>query len=66
MAVTKRWGTNMSSSDSGPYEEGKIAASDGERISTNPYEKDSDEFDLWREGFKSHDETDDDGEEFEE
>ena len=52
----------MSNSDSGPYEEGKIAASEGKRISANPYEKDTDEFDLWREGFKSDEdeETEDD------
>jgi hypothetical protein len=53
----------MSNADSGPFEEGKIAASDGERISANPYEKGTDEFDLWREGFKSDDdeEVDEDG-----
>ena len=52
----------MSNTDSGPYEEGKIAASEGQRISTNPYEKDTDEYDLWREGFKSDedDEPEDD------
>ena len=43
----------MSNTDSGPYEEGKIAASEGQRLSANPYEKDTDEYDLWREGFKS-------------
>lgn len=52
----------MSNTDAGPYEEGKIAASDGEKISANPYEKGTDEFDLWREGFKSdEDEMEDDG-----
>lgn len=56
----------MSNSDSGPYEEGKIAASEGERLSANPYEKDSDEFELWREGFKSHDEDDEEGDGYEE
>lgn len=55
----------MSNTDSGPYEEGKIAASEGERLSANPYEKDTDEFELWREGFKSHDEEDD-GDEYSE
>jgi hypothetical protein len=48
-------------SDNGPYEEGKIAASEGAKISANPYEKDTDEFDLWREGFKSDDEDEMDG-----
>jgi hypothetical protein len=54
--------TAVSNTDSGPYEEGKIAASEGQRISTNPYEKDTDEYDLWREGFKSDedDEPEDD------
>ncbi|KQT60544.1 hypothetical protein ASG54_10440 [Aureimonas sp. Leaf460] len=54
--------TAVSNTDSGPYEEGKIAASEGRRITANPYEKDTDEFDLWREGFKSDEdeESDDD------
>jgi hypothetical protein len=51
----------MSNADSGPYEEGKIAASDGEKLKSNPYEKGTDEFDLWREGFKSHDDEEDEG-----
>ena len=50
----------MSTLDTGPYEEGQIAASEGERISANPYEKGTDEFDLWREGFRAHEDTDDD------
>jgi len=51
----------MSNLDSGPYEEGRIAASEGVRISKNPYEKDTDEFDLWREGFRDQEGEADDG-----
>jgi hypothetical protein len=52
--------------DAGPFEEGKIAAAEGGRRSSNPYGKDTDEFDLWRQGFKSDDVVEPDAEEFEE
>jgi hypothetical protein len=45
-----------------PFEEGKLAASQGEPASSNPYPKDSGERDLWEEGYEYVAESDDEGE----
>jgi hypothetical protein len=45
-----------------PFEEGKLAALQGEAASSNPYPKDSGEHDLWEEGYIYVAESDDEGE----
>ncbi len=43
-------------------EEGKLAASQGEKASSNPYPDDSDEWGHWEEGFNFVKDSDEDGE----
>jgi len=47
---------------SDPFEEGKLAASQGKPASSNPYPEDSEEHVLWAEGYDYNAGSDEDGE----
>ena len=45
-----------------PFEEGKLAASQGQPASSNPYPKELGEHDLWEQGYEYAAGSDDEGE----
>ncbi len=47
---------------SDPFEEGKLAASQGEPASSNPYPEDSEDHALWAEGYEYFIGSNEDGE----